>query len=70
MFRSKPPYTVEELAKYVERLETLDRLAEKAKRNWIGGGQNQVEQDVYLGYVKTLTVAQETYQRMLQKVNR
>lgn len=75
MFR-KPPYTMEELTAYCTRLETLDRLAEKAKRNYLGipRESNQLEvaqaKAVYEGYTNTLIVAQHAYQRMLDRVGK
>lgn len=65
---NKKPYTTQELNTYCKDIETLDRLAEKAKRNYLGGGQKPEDKEIYESYTKTLLIAQTTYQRILTKV--
>jgi hypothetical protein len=69
MFSSKPAYTPDELANYISRIETLERLRDKALQN-SRLIKDDHYMDEYLRYTENIRVAQQVLNVMLQKVNK
>lgn len=72
MMFNRPAYTPDELGQYIQRIETLDRLVEKAKRNWIGTPEGIADKQkakvIYENYLTALNVSQRAYIAMSERV--
>lgn len=67
MLSRKPPYTPDELANYISRMETLERLRDKALQN-SRLLKDDHYMDEYLRYTENIRVAQQVLNVMLGKV--
>lgn len=66
---NRPIYSPDELANYIARIETLDRLADKSLQNHrlLRDDRYKAQHD---GYMMSILVAQRALQAMLGKVSR